>query len=415
RAPAGLRDGVPDQGAVFRRSRRPEFGDLRTSRGAGRHRSDARARLSPGQQIPAAAPRPAAWRGSGSGAAERGHCRSAKRSRYGQPAAALGRPAAVALRDRMHPTFSIVFFTTASGAGFALLFLLGLAAPLGLLPESSGFGFVALATAFVLATAGLVSSVFHLGRPERAWRAFSQWRSSWLSREGVMSVLTFVPAAIFGIGWVFFGETGGLIGLCGVLAAICAAVTIACTGMIYASLKPIHQWHNRWVVPNYFSLGLMAGFLLLDLMIRFWVVRPVGTQFLALLTVLAAWWSKEAYWRFIDTNSAPSTVASATALGSRGPVRMLEPPHTQDNYLLQEMGFRIARKHKTRLRLIARITAFLLPALLSLVALLTAGGIGLIAAALAVISAALGLVIERWLFFAEAKHTVTLYYGAVAV
>ena len=78
----------------------------------------------------------------------------------------------------MHPALSIVFFTTASGAGFALLFLLGLAAPLGLLPQSGWFGFVALATAFILAAAGLVSSVFHLGRPERAWRAFSQWRSS---------------------------------------------------------------------------------------------------------------------------------------------------------------------------------------------------------------------------------------------
>src|SRR5438067_284549 len=274
----------------------------------------------------------------------------------------------------MHPTFSIVFFTTASGAGFALLFLLGLAAPLGLLPESSGFGFVALATAFELATAGLVSSVFHLGRPERAWRAFSQWRSSWLSREGVMSVLTFVPAAMFGVGWVFFGVTDGVIGLCGFLAAICAALTIACTGMIYASLKPIHQWHNRWVVPNYFTLGLMAAFLLLDLIVRFWSARPVWTPLLALLSVLLAWWSKEAYWRFIDTTSAPSTVASATALGSRGPVRMLDPPHTQDNYLLQEMGFRIARKHKVRLRLIARVAAFLLPALLSLIALFFAGG-----------------------------------------
>src|SRR6059058_2689011 len=315
----------------------------------------------------------------------------------------------------MHPSFSIVFFTTASGAGFALVLLIGLGVPLALLPDNAGFGFATLAIAFALAAGGLVSSVFHLGRPERAWRAFSQWRSSWLSREGVMSVATFVPAAIFAIGWVLFGATSGVIGLCGILAAALAAATIHCTGMIYASLKPIHQWRNRWVVPNYFALGLMAGFLLLDLMIRFWVVRPVGTPLLALLTVLAAWWSKEAYWRFIDTNSAPSTVASATALGSRGPVRMLEPPHTQDNYLLQEMGFRIARKHKTRLRLIARITAFLLPALLSLVALLTAGGIGLIAAALAVLSAALGLVIERWLFFAEAKHTVTLYYGAVAV
>src|SRR5438270_9898967 len=232
----------------------------------------------------------------------------------------------------MHPALSIVFFTTASGAGFALLLLIGLSVPLGLLPANGGFGFAALATAFVLAAAGLVSSVFHLGRPERAWRAFSQWRSSWLSREGVMSLATFVPAAVFGIGWIFFGVTDGVIGLLGVIAAVCAAVTIACTGMIYASLKPIRQWHNGWVVPNYFMLGLMAGFLLLDVMIRFWVVRPVGTPLLALLTVLAAWWSKEAYWRFIDTNSAPSTGATATALGSRGPVRMLEPPHTQDNY-----------------------------------------------------------------------------------
>jgi len=114
------------------------------------------------------------------------------------------------------------------------------------------------------------------------------------------------------------------------------------------------------------------------------VARPVGTPLLALLVVLAAWWSKEAYWRFIDTNSAPSTVASATALGSRGRVRMLEPPHTQDNYLLQEMGFSIARKHKTRLRLIARTAAFVLPALLSLVALIGTGMTAAVAAALAV-------------------------------
>src|SRR6266481_3482090 len=113
----------------------------------------------------------------------------------------------------MHPALSIVFFTTASGAGFALLLLIGLAVPLGLLPANGGFGFAALATAFVLAAAGLVSSVFHLGRPERAWRAFSQWRSSWLSREGVLAVATFIPAEIFAIGWVLFGATSGIIGL----------------------------------------------------------------------------------------------------------------------------------------------------------------------------------------------------------
>ena len=314
----------------------------------------------------------------------------------------------------MHPALSIVFFTTASGAGFALLFLIGVGAPLGLLPQSPWFGFACLAVAIGLAAAGLVSSVFHLGRPERALRALSQWRSSWLSREGVMSVVTLVAAVVFGIGWVFFGITGGVFGLFGIVAAVLALATIQCTGMIYASLKPIHQWHNRWVVPNYFTLGLMAGFLLLDLIIRFWAVRPVGTPLLALLTVLLAWWSKEAYWRFIDTTSAPSNVASATALGSRGRVRMLEPPHTQDNYLLQEMGFHIARKHKTRLRLIARLAAFVLPALFSLVALIGSGAIAAIAATLAVLSAALGLVVERWLFFAEAEHVAMLYYGADA-
>src|SRR5215468_9788840 len=174
----------------------------------------------------------------------------------------------------MHPALSIVFFTTASGAGFALLALLGLGAPLGLLPASGTFGFVALAIALVLATGGLASSVFHLGRPERAWRAFSQWRSSWLSREGVFSVLTFLPTAVFGIGWVFFGVTGGLIGLCGILAAAFAAMTIYCTGMIYASVKPIRQWHNPWVVPNYFALGLMSGLLILNFLVRFWVPHP---------------------------------------------------------------------------------------------------------------------------------------------
>lgn len=315
----------------------------------------------------------------------------------------------------MHPALSIVFFTTASGSGFALLLLLGIGVPLGLLPPSPGFGFAAVAIAVLLAAGGLASSVFHLGRPERAWRAFSQWRSSWLSREGVFSILTFLPTAVFGIGWVFFGATAGVIGLCGILAAALAAATIYCTGMIYASLKPIHQWHNGWVVPNYFALGLMGGLLVLDFLVRLWVPRPSGVTLLTLIVVLFAWWAKERYWRSIDTTSAPSTVASATLLGSRGKVRMLEPPHTEENYLLKEMGFRIARKHQARLRRIARLAAFALPALLTLLALSFGGVVGIAGSGLAVASAALGLVAERWLFFAEARHTVTLYYGAEAV
>jgi sulfite dehydrogenase (quinone) subunit SoeC len=315
----------------------------------------------------------------------------------------------------MHPALSIVFFTTASGAGFALLLLLGLGAPLGLLPQSRSFGFVALFIMVLLTAGGLMSSVFHLGRPERAWRAFSQWRSSWLSREGVLSMLTFVPASIFGIGWVFFDKTDGFVGLCGILAAALAAATIYCTGMIYASLRPIHQWHNPWVVPNYFALGLLSGFIVLDFLVRLWELRAPGVALLVLVFLFAAWRIKTGYWRYVDTTSAPSTVASATLLGNRGKVRMLEPPHTEENYLLKEMGFKIARKHRLRLRRIARLAAFAAPAVLTLLGLLFGGVFGVVTAGFAVISAALGIVVERWLFFAEAKHTVTLYYGAEAV
>src|SRR5439155_9255615 len=181
------------------------------------------------------------------------------------------------------------------------------------------------------------------------------------------------PVAIFGIGWVFFDTTGGLVGLCGIFAATLAVATIVCTGMIYASLKPIHQWHNRWVVPNYLALALMSGFLVLDFLVRLWAPRPSGTALLSLLAVLGAWGMKERYWLVIDSTSAPSTVASATLLGTRGKVRVLEPPHTEENYLLQEMGFRIARKHRVRLRRVARFAGFALPALSSFLALLLGG------------------------------------------
>jgi DMSO reductase anchor subunit len=182
--------------------------------------------------------------------------------------------------------------------------------------------------------------------------------------------------------------------------------------MIYRSLKPIRQWCNGWVVPNYLLLALMSGLLLLDLIVRFWAV-PLAIPIATLVVIALAWWFKERYWRFIDTGTARSTVESATGLGRRGRVRMLEPPNTEENYLLKEMGFHIARKHRVRLRLIARVAAFVVPLLATLIALVDI--VPLLFALVAVLSAALGLVIERWLFFAEAKHTVMLYYGAETV
>src|SRR5215207_728533 len=102
----------------------------------------------------------------------------------------------------MHPAYSVILFTTASGAGYGLLALLGLVGFSHGVVSNFWFGLVSLFIGLGLVTIGLLSSTLHLGHPERAWRAFSQWRSSWLSREGVAAVATYVPAVLFGAVWL---------------------------------------------------------------------------------------------------------------------------------------------------------------------------------------------------------------------
>jgi sulfite dehydrogenase (quinone) subunit SoeC len=119
---------------------------------------------------------------------------------------------------------------------------------------------------------------------------------------------------------------------------------------------------------------------------------------------------KCAYWQAMDTEPRTYTVGAATGLGYLGKVRPLEPPHTQPNYIMREMGYRVARKHADKLRLIVLVAAFVVP-IVGLLLSPVGGAAGLLAAALAALSMALGLVVERWLFFAEAQHVVMLYYG----
>jgi len=307
----------------------------------------------------------------------------------------------------VHPSLSVILFTTASGAGYGLLALLGVLAPFGILPADRMFGLVALALALGAITGGLVSSAFHLGQRQRAWRAFSQWRSSWLSREGVAAVATYLPAGLFGIGWVFLGI---VLKAAGLLSALGAIATVFCTAMIYRSLKPIPRWHNRWVVPNYLALALMSGALWLMLVLQLFGPRP-ALYALAPATIALAAVLKLAYWRFIDGAPATSTAGSATGLGSLGTVRLFEAPHTSDNYLLKEMGFKIARKHASKLRRIALALGFGLPFLLSLVPFVASGWPAIAAAFVAAVVGTAGVFVERWLFFAEAQHAVTLFYG----
>jgi DMSO reductase anchor subunit len=315
----------------------------------------------------------------------------------------------------LHPAFSIIVFTTASGAGYGLLFWLGLLGAAGALVPARGLGLAAFALALGAITCGLVASTWHLGHPERAWRALSQWRSSWLSREGVAALATYAPAGLFAIGWVFFGATGGGWAAAGLLAALGAVATVVCTAQIYRSLTPIQRWHNRWVLPNYLALAAMTGALwLVALNGLFAPERPL-VALIALAGIAIAAALKLGYWRFIDGTSSLSTAGSATGLGRFGDVRLFEAPHSSDNYLLKEMGFRIARKHAAKLRRFALATAFAAPFGLTLLALALGGWTGAAASLLAAALAQLGVMVERWLFFAEAKHTVMLYYGAERV
>jgi DMSO reductase anchor subunit len=312
----------------------------------------------------------------------------------------------------MNPAFSVIMLTTASGAGYGLLAWLGVLNALRLLPASPVFGVPSILVALALSAIGLLASTLHLGHPERAWRAISQWRSSWLSREGVLALFTNLPALGFAAAWWFAGRSIGVTVVLGLLAAACGLATVGCQAMIYATLKPIRQWCNDLVLPNLLLLSLFSGAVWLAAATAF--ANPDAARLPAVLAAVfavAALVVKLAYWRRIDASAPVATIESATGLGWLGPVRSLEAPHTEENYLLREMGYVIARRHAARLRGIAMAAGFIVPFVLLLVGAAVGGSVEAVLLCASAILVILGVYIERWLFFAEATHTVTLYYG----
>ena len=309
----------------------------------------------------------------------------------------------------MKPALSVIFFTVMSGTGYGLWCLLGAALCIGTYPIAGNGILVPLLFGFVLVTAGLLASTSHLGRPERAWRALSQWRSSWLSREGVASLVTYLP--MLALAWLAFtGRGGSGVRIAGALLALCALVTLWCTANIYRSLKTIRAWRTRQVLPLYFAFALLSGGLWLWTWLALSLYAVIGLAFpLALvgLAVIAAV-VKTDYWRRIDAQPA-NTAGHATGLESLGHVRAFEGPVTEESYLTREMAFVLARKHSARLRRIALALFAVLPVLGIVIALAT--GIAWLAPLVAIACVA-GLFVERWLFFAEARHVVAAFFPA---
>ncbi len=301
----------------------------------------------------------------------------------------------------MRPAWSIIFFTSISGLGFGLaawvvLGFVDLAQP----QHIFGVGGIVL----LLIGAGLLSSTLHLGHPERAWRALSQWRSSWLSREGVLAVLAMLT--LVGWGWHLFAVGTPPLWM-NIAAAALMAVTVYATSMIYASLKTVARWHHP-LTPICYLMFAAAGGLLAILFLLAVLGQANGAAFemVVLLAMASAWGVKLVWWQLAGAEGSGSTLASATGLGSLGTVRSIMPPHTSENYLQHEMGFVVARKHAAKLRLIALGLGGGVPCLLVIIDAASVIGLGIALAAHIA-----GVFVERWLFFAEAKHTVSLYYG----
>lgn len=307
----------------------------------------------------------------------------------------------------MHPALSIIVFTVASGTGYGLIAISLFAMLFGLVERTPALAWTSLLLGSGLVIAGLISSTFHLGHPERAWRALTQWRSSWLSREGVMAIISFGPIALIGLAWLQHASWWIYPAY---IAIILSGVTVYCTAMIYASLKPIPAWHRASVPINYLILAATAGATLTSLLAAASGTLSVQMTMLTAFLLTIAGIAKTRYWQETDSLKMPATTAAALGLGSQGSARLLELPHTSKNYLQRELGYKIARKHKLKLRRMA----LLLLAATFLLAIIGPGLPQLGAASLLIIASlclATFLLIERWLFFAEAQHTVTLYYG----
>jgi DMSO reductase anchor subunit len=311
----------------------------------------------------------------------------------------------------MHPAYSVIIFTTASGAGYGLLIGLSLAILFGL-PRDPAFGFFALGTAVALVTLGLLASTLHLGRPGRAWRALSQMRTSWLSREGVAAIVTYLPVAALGLGWVFGEFAPGQIIAGAVLVLPCAVATVWCTGKIYATLPTIRAWNQSIVTPVYLVLALATGSLLLSFLLALFGYEIRWAVSASALLLALGCDLKARYWSAIDRAEKTYTAESATGLGPLGTVRPLDPPHTQPNFVMREMGYQVARRHARKLRLFTIVLLFVVPLLAAIALLLLRmpNALTIALTALSMGSAAIGVLTERWLFFAEAEHVVVVYY-----
>ena len=319
--------------------------------------------------------------------------------------------------DDVKPALSVLFFTVLSGAGLGALALLALTdlagAYQGVVVERVAM-LPAMLCALMLVVAGLCASTLHLANPRNAWRSATRWRTSWLSREAIVSLALLAAAALYALMWWLEAPREWRL-LLALATVVLAWITLFCTAMIYASLKPIRQWHT-WRVPlNYLLLGHATGALLL---VAVWRARGQESPMLAGLALgllLVAALAKLEYWHFVRGPAGARTLADAIGVAHGvGPpggasvmaARLLDVGHSQGTFLTREFVQATSARRRLLMQAFVWGAGFALPAIWLAFGLARWQG-----AAVALLACAAGMLAERWLFFADARHTVRLYHG----
>jgi len=308
----------------------------------------------------------------------------------------------------MHPSKSIIFFTVISGTGYGIF--IGLLFNILFMEISYSLNyklFISLVS-FLMIVLGLLSSTLHLGHPERAWRAFSQWKSSWLSREGLVSVITFFPMVLFYYFWI--NNINGYVFLL-IILCIFSLLTIFCTGQMYATLKTIPSWNNSLVTPIYIFNGITVGSLFVYSINFYFNYNIFLYEKFIIITIILNLLLKISYWILIrqktDTN-----IQTAVGIKSKN-ISFFEGPHTGKNYLTTEMINKSNNKNNNFLRLTFCILTFIIPLYMinQYSTLIVDQFILKLSMIFVFILALVGMIIERYLFFIQSKHVVGLYYG----
>jgi DMSO reductase anchor subunit len=312
----------------------------------------------------------------------------------------------------MKPAFSVIFLTTLIGAAQGLFLALYAAELLGsdaATSSDTGLFFVAGSlVALILSGLGLLASFLHLGHPERAWRTATMWRTSWLSREVIVLPLFMLGVFVYGVAhYLDWGSTRVI----GALAALVCIGLFICTAMIYASIRFLQEWASPLTLANYLLLGCASGFTLATLLAA--VGAPALMQPYALaaaVLTLGALMSRSAS-LLRNARLRPASTLQ-TAIGIKHP-RIVQKSqgfmggsfNTREFFHGRSAGW--LRTVKWAFLLLT----FPLP-LLCLAAGVMNSSIGFLL--LAFVLQYLGLLAERWFFFAQANHPQNLYYQTIS-